>query len=249
MNNSIIATTYFSIKKHPNNIEDKYVVGRTDNGCVVTEDINYIKSWYDSINTLKLNGLVFYDNLSKNFVDQYTTKFVQFIKVDTSLYSNNDWRFFCYRNYFRNHKYDSIFLTDGSDVVVVQNPSQIIDKYPYIDIFLCKDSVNLNQFPYISLHEQVRWESLLWFLKYQKELPLLNMGVIGGSYTNMLKFLESFCRERIKIGNCDFNADMWLGQYVFRHELRHFNLMVGEPFTSVFKEYQNNRSDVYFIHK
>lgn len=247
--NSVIITTYFSQKTHPNNPNDNAVVGRTEDGRVIQNDIKYIKPWYDSVNKLKLNGLVFYDNLDKDFVENYSTDHVTFIKVSPSNYSNNDWRFFVYREYLMNHQYDSVFLTDGSDVTVVKNPELIINEYPEIDLFVCRDSISLREFPYIGLHQQAKWKDFEWFDKMQNLLPLINMGVIGGSYSNIVQFLDSFCQERIKLGNPDFNADMWLGQYVFRYMLRHKNFIIGEPFTSNFKQYEIEREDVYFIHK
>ena len=75
------------------------------------------------------------------------------------------------------------------------------------------------------------------------------MGVIGGNYKNMMEFLNKFCQTRIRLGNPDFNSDMWIGQYIFRYELSYKNIMIGEPFTSIFKNYENDRKDVYFIHK
>jgi hypothetical protein len=75
------------------------------------------------------------------------------------------------------------------------------------------------------------------------------MGVIGGSYENIMDFLDAFCLTRVKMLDPDFNADMWVGQYVFRHLLSDRNIMIGEPFTSIFKGYENDRKDVFFIHK
>lgn len=249
VNKSIICTTYFSKKKHPNDPNDKYVTGRSEDGTVVQNSIKYIEPWYNSINKLKLTGLVFYDNLSDNFIDKYQTNYVRFYKVESSDYSNNDWRFFCYRNYFEDHKYDHVFLTDGSDVTIVNDPSLCIEKYKYIDYFICKDSIKLSQFPYLNIHNQAQWDNLHWFIKNHKNLDLINMGVIGATYDNICEFLKLFCQTRINLGNPDFNSDMWLGQYIFRHLLSHKNLMIGNPFTSDFKQYQNERQDVYFIHK
>jgi hypothetical protein len=42
---------------------------------------------------------------------------------------------------------------------------------------------------------------------------------------------------------------MWTGQYVFRHLLSDKKILIGEPLTSDFKKYQNDRTDVFFIHK
>jgi hypothetical protein len=248
--NSIICTTYFSKKEHPNSPNDTAVIGRDKDGRVLQNTIKYIEPWYNSIKNLNLHGLVFYDNLTDDFIDQYQTDSIRFVKVQPSEYSNNDWRFFCYRDYLENHEYASVFLTDGSDVSIVKDPHGIVQTYgDYIDFFLCKDSILLNEFPYIHIHDQAKWDNLQWFLKNAKTLPLINMGVIGGNYNNIKEFLKHFCETRIQLGNTNFNSDMWIGQYVFRYKLSHKNLLVGEPFTSNFKQYENDRQDVYFIHK
>jgi len=249
MAKSVICTTYFSKKIHPNDPNDQAVTGRTADGTVINNDIQYIKPWYESISKLGLNGIVFYDNLEQDFVDKYKTDTIDFIKVETSSYSNNDWRFFVYRDYFTNKDYDNIFLTDGSDVTIVKNPDEIVSEYSNIDFFLCKDSITLAEFPYLQVHQQVKWMNTEWFYKNHHSLPLINMGVIGGRSENILNFLDLFCQARIKLSNPDFNADMWVGQYVFRYHLSHKNLLIGDPFTSIFKGYQTHRSDVYFIHK
>lgn len=246
---SIICTTYFSKKPHPNDPNDKWVIGRNSDGTVIQNDIKYIEPWYNSINNLDLDGIVFYDNLEDTFIKKYQTDKIKFIKTHTSIYSNNDWRFFVYRDFFHDNKYNNIFLTDGSDVTVVKNPSEIIELYKYIDFFICKDSIPLSEFPFLQIHQQVKWNNFDWFLKYYKLLPLINMGVIGGNYNNIEQFLALFCQTRIKLGAPEFNSDMWIGQYVFRYHLSHKNLLIGDPFTSEFKKYELDRKDVYFVHK
>ena len=75
------------------------------------------------------------------------------------------------------------------------------------------------------------------------------MGVIGGSYDNIIDFLDIFCKVRSEMGGASFNANMWIGQYIFRSLHKDKSIMIGEPFTSEFKQYQDDRRDVYFIHK
>jgi hypothetical protein len=246
---SVILTSYFSKKTHPNDPNDKHVIGRMDDGRVSQNSIEYIKNWYDSVKNLNLEARIFCDNLSEDFIEKYTTDKIKFIKVETTDYSNNDWRFFCYRNFLEENVFDSVFLTDSSDVIVVKNPELIISEYPQYDIFVCKDSLKLNEFPYLNLHRQVDWENFVYFAMYERILDLINMGVIGSSYNNMILFLNKFCETRIKLGNPSFNSDMWTGQYVFRHLLADKKILIGEPLTSVFKQYQNDRKDVFFIHK
>jgi hypothetical protein len=246
---SVLLTSYFSQKVHPNDPKDPWVVGRDIDGRISQNDITYIKPWYYSVKSLGLNGFIFYDNLTDEFIEEYTTENIKFIKVNPSDYSNNDWRFFCYRNFLEENNFDNVFLSDGSDVTIVKDPSLIIDEFPNIDLFVCKDSIKLNEFPYMDLHEKLNWDNLVWFLINQNRLDLINMGVVGGSYKNILHFLNNFCDTRLKLGIPDFNSDMFIGQYVFRHLLSNKNLLIGEPFTSKFKKYEIDRKDVYFIHK
>lgn len=247
---SVILTSYFSQKEHPNDANDLCVIGRNSDGRVLQNDFKYIEPWYNSILSLDLEARVFYDNLSDDFLDKYTTDKIKFIKVQNSDYSNLDWRWFCYRNFLKENKFDSVFLTDGSDVTVVKDPSLILKEFPETDLFVCKDSISLAQFPYIDIHREFNWNDYVWFCIMANRLDLINMGVVGGSYKNILLFLNTFCQERIKMGHPEFGqADMWLGQYVFRSLLSDKQILIGEPFTSVFKGYQIDRKDVYFIHK
>lgn len=246
---SVILTSYFSKKIHPNDPNDPAVIGRSHDGRVLQNDFKYIQPWYESVNKLGLEGRIFCDNLSEDFISKFTTDKIKFINVEVSEYSNNDWRFFCYKKFLEENKFDNVFLTDGSDVTIVKDPSAIFSDYKNIDFFVCKDSIKLKDFPYITVHEKSDWDLLSYFLICQNHWDLINMGAIGASYKNIILFLEKFCKTRIELGNPDFNSDMWIGQYVFRLLLSDKNLLIGEPFTSEFKKYQIDRKDVYLIHK
>ena len=248
--NPVVCTSYFTLKPHPNDPKDAAVVGRGEDGFVLKDSILYIAPWYDSMCDLGLDGRVFYDGLSDRFVERYTTDKIKFVKCTPSDYSNNDWRFHCYLNHFTNNdeQFDSIFLTDGSDVIVVKDPGNIISEFPETKLFVCKDSVKLNEFPYLSFHDQYKLPGRIKFLLNGNRWDLINMGVIGGTRENILEFLQEFWDTRLSVGSPEFNADMWVGQYVFRFLLNGHTL-IGEPFTSIFKQYETERADVYFIHK
>ena len=245
---SVILTSYFSQKEHPNDPKDSHVFGREKDGRVMQNDIKYIEPWYNSIRDLNIEGRVFHDNLSDEFIEEYETDKIKFIKVETSDYSNNDWRFFCYRNFLEENKFDSVFLSDGSDVKVVKDPSEIVNSTVH-DLYVCKDSIKLEEFPYLDIHKKAGWDDFFSMAIQKNRLDLINMGVIGGSYKKILDFLDKFYKIRVELGNPNFNANMWVGQYIFRCLLKDKRLMIGEPFTSDFKQYQKNRKDVYFIHK
>jgi hypothetical protein len=249
--NPVVCTSYFTLKPHPNDPKDAAVVGRGEDGFVLKDSILYIAPWYDSMCDLGLDGRVFYDGLSDRFVERYTTDKIKFVKCTPSDYSNNDWRFHCYLEHFSTYdqEFDSIFLTDGSDVTVVKDPSGILTEFPDTNLFVCQDSIKLAQFPYVKFHEDRKWPGKIKFMLNEKKWDLINMGVVGGARDNVLEFLQEFWDTRTSMGSPEFNADMWVGQYVFRFLLSSRKILIGDPFTSIFKGYEENREDVYFIHK
>jgi hypothetical protein len=78
---------------------------------------------------------------------------------------------------------------------------------------------------------------------------LINMGVVGGTHEDMSNFYSKFVEVRESMGVPEFNSDMWLCQYLLRSQFKDKNFIMGEPVCSEFKQYQNEREDVYFIHK
>lgn len=250
---TLILSSYFSLKPHPNHPGDTEVRGRAADGRVWQSDFNYIKEWYNSVVSNKLKAVLFYDNLDEDFVSKYENEFVKFKKVESSDYSNNDWRFFCFHDYLTDmpegDKPDVVFHTDASDVKIVKDPLALITNFPDFDYFACKDSIPLNQFGYMKAHEHFDWEDRFSFMLNMNEWWLINMGVIGGSYLNMERFYGKFKEVRILMEEPHFNADMWICQYLLRSQLQPCELLMGEPVCSEFKKYQNDREDVFFIHK
>ena len=125
-----------------------------ENNHVKKEFFPYIEDWYNSSVKKKLNAVRICDVLSYEFKEKYQTKKIKFIQVDPFIYSNNDYRFFCFRNYLENNKFDYVFHTDASDVGVVQDPEKLLDHFREYSYYTCKDSIKLNQFPYINIHAQ-----------------------------------------------------------------------------------------------
>lgn len=245
-----LLTSYFSKKVHPNSPSDSHVVGRNPDGRVSNNEISYIEPWYKSVNKLDVNGFVFHDDLSDQFVKDYTTDQIKFIKVEPSIWSNLDYRWICYESFLAEKNFDYVFLTDCSDVTVVKDPATLCEEMSDYDYFLCEDSIMLGQFPYLDFHQHFNLDNSVWFMLNQNNLKLINMGVVGGNYENVMHFLKTFNTCRQKIGKPEFaEADMFVGQYVFRALLAKKKLLLGDPVCSEFKKYQNGRKDVYFIHK
>ena len=245
MSNQVVFTSYFCMKPHPQvRWGDKEIVGVGPNGKVPKDDFSYIKDWYDSLVKHKIKGIVFYDRLSEGFVKKYTNDYISFEKCATyqGEYSNNDARFIFYAHHLESHNYDIVYLTDGSDVVMVNNPTSIID-IDSSDLFVCADdkliSKDVNFWPCV--------EHIDSFQKNKDSWELLNMGVIGGTYDNIFKFCKLFTAHRLNTEPRAANINMPLGNMIMRTNFE--RIQCGPPFTSEFKKYQTTRKDVCFRHK
>lgn len=249
--NSVILTSYFTKKEHPNSIHDTHVIGRGNDGKVSNNRFEYIQPWYDSINQIDVHGVIFHDDLSDDFCNQYSNDKITFVKVEESKWSNLDYRWMCYEKFIKQKdNYENIFMTDCSDVSVVKDPSQLVRDESEIDLFVGKDSIKLSQFGYLNFHDRFGLEDKVWFMLNMNRLDLINMGIIGGGRDNVLHFLSIYNDFRLSLGAPEFGqADMYCGQYVFRILLQDKSIMIGYPVCSEFKQYQNDREDVYFIHK
>jgi hypothetical protein len=221
------------------------------NGKVANNSFEYIEGWYNSVKDKNIKCVVFHDNLSGDFVDEYSTDNISFEKVKVNEYSNNDFRFFCFSEYLNNLKYepDVVFHNDISDVKVIRDPADLVSTYPKVDYFCCRDSILINEFPYLEVHRKFNWSDTFLFILNGNSWELINMGVIGGSFSRMKKFYNSFVEVRTAMRRPEFNADMWVLQYLLRSYIETEQKIIGYPVCSEFKKYENNRKDVYFIHK
>jgi len=242
--NSCILTSYLTLKKHPQ-AYDSQVRGVNSKGFVKNNSFSYIKDFYESSRKTNCDLIIFHDNLSEKFVSQYTTENVKFLKVTSSELSNNDYRFFFYRDWLLENFYTKVFLVDASDVIISKDPSTMSIDH---DIYFCKDLLKLSSYRFGSnTFSQICNSLSLEPLSNLHNHTLLNMGVIGFNYENGIKFLNLFCDQRKRSGLLQLNVNMTLGNYIAR---KYFDkIYAGEPFCSEFKKYQKDRTDVYFIHK
>jgi len=95
------------------------------NTTLPDDDYTIIKAWADSIMNLQLKGIIFHNNFSPKTCTTYQNDYLEFIKIDPDpRFKPNVYRYLAYQDYLKSHSDDitNLFLTDVSDVVVVQNP-------------------------------------------------------------------------------------------------------------------------------
>lgn len=239
MTKNIICTTYFCSKKDPQSPRH-----------VSNNSYEYIKPWYESINKLDLNGIIFYDNLEESFINQYSNNNVSFIYYKPEKYSLNDARFYAYKNYLDSNNIDNIFMTDVCDVYIKKDPFKFINKN---NIYVGSDEPSTPTFGSNSYLLTMAHKAVVAGLRMSKsmlEYPCCNAGVIGGHVDIIKPFLDNMCAT-FDFLNSEGNNNMTVLHYVLDkfHRPIEDKLVTGFPLTSAFKKYELNNEEVYFVHK
>ena len=225
---------------------------------VEADSFAYMQGWYDSIRNLGLRGLIFHDGLSPGFVARWTTAEIGFQAIDpaTFRYPLNDQRFLVYQKYLRAHpEIERVFLTDLSDVRVARNP------FPEVEA----DKLYVGSQPgslrpregdgckYVGERLQAAGEPYgRWLDELSSRrgdpIPVLNAGILGGFRETVLGALDAIVQNIVSIDRPEENLNIGIFNYV-HFECFESILVTGEPVHSVFGGYENDRSDVWFIHK
>lgn len=216
-----------------------------------------VKDWADSIASLGLQGVLFHNNFTEATCKKYQNEFITFVRIDPNPQFNpNVYRYFIYRNFFRDYlnPVKGFFITDVSDVVVLNNPfSQPLFVDNPMALFCGDESKNLDN-EWMKAHGTHLRNQIASYAEYEETFgkdTLLNCGIIGGHTAVMQPFLAKLCQIH-QVYNCDnqtaYTGDMGAFNYLVRTQ---FNDQVihGTPINTVFKAYQNERTDCWFRHK
>jgi len=232
-----------------------YDVNRTT--TLPDNDYSLVNEWVDSIIYHDEHGILFHNNLSEETCTTHQNKNVQFVKVaHNPMYNPNIYRYFIYRNYLKttDKKIENLFVTDVSDVVMVQNPFVQPLFLENQNSLFCGDEEKLLDNDWMQAHSTHLRNKIEDYLEYEiqfKKAQLLNCGIIGGNIKIMQPFLEKLCtiHEQYNADNkTSYTGDMGAFNYLARTQFNN-QLVFGAPVNTVFKNYETNRSDCWFRHK
>lgn len=248
----VCMSTYFTSRPHP-------MYGFT----VERDSRRYMADWYSSMQRLGLRGVVFHDGLSSDFVREMETPSIGFCEVasESIKYPLNDQRFIVYRQYLQSHpEVERVFLTDLSDVRVASDPFPQLsphrvyvgsqpgslmprngDGCKYVD-----ERLQAAGAPYSRFIEQLASPSDSD--RQQQPIPVLNAGILGGFREKVIEVLDFIVQYLESIDKRHENLNMGLFNYVLYSHFRE-QLVAGPPVHSIFGGYENDRTDVWFIHK
>lgn len=216
-----------------------------------------VKNWAESVADSKLCGVIFHNNFKKETCEKFQNDYVSFVKVEYNTQFNpNVYRYFVYENFIHQHLklLKNIFVTDISDVVVLKNPfeEQFFKENPK-SIF-CGDEPKQLQNEWMQEHSAHLRMKISDYAAYEQRFAnetLLNCGILGGEVSLLYEFINELCsiHQSFNFDNkTEFTGDMGAFNYLMRtkynDEVKH-----GAPVNTVFKMYENERTDCWFKHK
>eukprot|EP00961_Rhodomonas_salina_P296612 3936500-Rhodomonas_salina.1 len=211
-----VMTTYFTSRADP------------QRGYPVGTSFSYIQQWYQSLQKLGMRGIVFTDSAYQSKLQGFSTQNIIFVQVKIDGYrskSLNDIRFFVYRDFLQSLKQKPamVFMTDGSDVEVVQNPfsSFIKDK----TLYLGQDGARENLDTYFWMQNQYktmtknyeRNSTGVFAWADMEGRDVVNAGVIGGETSVVVELLDRMTKLMDMFNpNVDINMGV-LNVVAWRH--------------------------------
>jgi hypothetical protein len=253
-----IDTTRFSENK--NIIMGCHITGVYDvNRNTTLEDDNYsfVRTWAESISDKKLQGIIFHNNFSKETCEKYSNDSITFVKIAYNpSFNTNVYRYFVYYDFLEQHLplFDNIFITDVTDVTLVKNP--FVDPYFIANptALFCGDEPKTLNDEWMQAHSTNLREKITDFATYENAYQnetLLNCGIIGSKADILFTFIEKLCAIH-QYANQDnktaYTGDMGAFNYLARTQYNS-QLIHGAPVNTLFKMYENEREDCWFMHK
>lgn len=227
------------------------------NEMVPHDDFQVIKKWYQSMQDLTLNGIIFHNNFSEKTISEVQLEHIDFIKVDFNTTLNaNVYRYLVYLDFLKEYgnQIQNVFFTDITDVEVLRNPFEDSFFTQNSDSLFCGDEEELLDNEWMHDHCTHLRNLMPEFKDFENEnrtQTLLNCGVIGGKTAVMTSLLEELTRihTTYTISNqtpytLDMGAFNFVARTGFSRRIKH-----GLPVNTRFKSYEAERTDCWFRHK
>ncbi len=199
-----------------------------------------MSGWYNSVKKFDLNGVVFHNELSEDFIKKYTTdqiKFEKYTKVHRPSY--NDERFYCYKSYLLNNpEVKRVIFTDMFDVQFFGNPFKVFSEE--YDLYLGSETRKAHASKWLTMKmKQVGLKPL------NKSMVIYNAGIIGGERGPILEFLDGMIELLNKVPtNINANSPVYVH---YTNRIYKGRIFTGHPLHNKFRS--NKPGGAFIKHK
>ena len=216
-----------------------------------------LMDWAGSITASNLKGIIFHNNLSEEICKSFDKETISFIKiVYDPQFNPNVFRYFVYLDFLKHHlqQLNGIFITDVSDVVLVNNPFTDPLFFENQNALFCGDEPKSLNNKWMIAHAEHLRKNIADYAAYESKFAnetLLNCGVIGASVSLLFDFIQRLCaihEHANRENKTAYTGDMGAFNYLVRTQFNN-QLIHGAPVNTVFKQYETKRNDCWFRHK
>ncbi len=232
-----------------------YDVNRSE--VLPDDDFGLVRDWALSLEKLNIRGIIFHNNFSEATCQAHQSDFLSFEKIEYDRrFKPNVFRYLVYRDYLRvqAHRLESLFVTDVSDVVAVNNPFTDPFFLSRPEALFCGDEPKPLHNDWMRKHAAHLRGKIADYAAYESrfaESTLLNCGIFGGNIGVMHGFIrelatlhEAHNHDNQTAYTGDMGAFNYLARTAYNDRLVH-----GAPVNTIFKAYENERVDCWFRHK
>jgi hypothetical protein len=220
------------------------------------DDFSIIEKWANSIAKLNIQAIIFHNNFSQQTVLKYQSEHLLFIEIVHDIRFNpNVFRYRVYSDFLKKYSnsIESLFVTDVSDVLVLQNPfvQPLFITNP--DHIFCGDEPTVGYNEWMHNHGSHLRSRITDYINIEsayKSHRLLNCGIIGGTITTIQPLIASIWQihENYNFDNTtSFTGDMGAFNYILRKNYSN-RIFHGSPVNSEFKSYFDDGTN-WFMHK
>jgi hypothetical protein len=223
---------------------------------LVDDSYKLVREWAESVAAAKLKGIIFHNNFSDETCATFQNEHISFERITYNpSFNPNVYRYFVYRDYLAKiTQVQGVFVTDVSDVTLAQNPfiHPLYTTNP--DALFCGDEPKTLHNEWMLAHAEHLRGQIQDYSAYEEKFAsetLLNCGVFGGSFPIFFDFLQQLCALHENYNQTNksaYTGDMGAFNYLVRTRFN-TNLLHGSPVNTVFKSYENDRTDCWFKHK
>lgn len=221
------------------------------------DDYAQVRAWAESVAAAKLQGVLFHTEFSEETCRTYTNENISFVRITYDpRFNPNVYRYLIYLDFLENqtHTPSNIFVTDVSDVILVNNPFTSPLFITSVNTLFCGDEPSKLDNEWMQTHASNLRNQIDDYAEYETHFAaeiLLNCGIIGGKYHIFIDFLQQLCtlHRRYNAENkTGYTGDMGAFNYLARTKFND-QLYHGYPVNTVFKAYEKSRNDCWFQHK
>jgi hypothetical protein len=186
-----IFTTYFTSGNDPQR-----------SGSWPSNDFDIIKDFYNSVVKYGLNCVILHDHCSAEFIRQYETDKIKFVRVGEVKLNMVDYRWKLYHNLLEEMpEIEKVYCLDISDVVILKNPFEEMSE----EVLYIGDEEGTNKENWWMME---RYQMLGLDPTEYVDKKVLNCGIFGGNREMVLEAIGAIASILEKANVAETTVDM-----------------------------------------